>query len=41
MAMNNDSNSSQNVAAALVIVELSENDIPGAALNSNSVCLQG
>ena len=42
MAMNNESNtcSSQNGAAALVIVELDENDIPGAAFNTKRVHLQ-
>ena len=32
--MNDESASSQNVAAALVVVELGENDIPGAALSA-------
>ena len=40
MAMNDESNSSQNVAAALVIVELDENDVPGAVLNTKSVRFQ-
>ena len=34
MAMNDESTSSQNVAASLVTVELDENDIPGAALSA-------
>ena len=37
MAMYEESNSSQNVAVALVIVDLDENDIPGAVLNTKSV----
>ena len=37
MAMNDESNSSENVAAALVIVELDQNDIPGVVLNTKSV----
>ena len=34
MAMNDESKSSQNVAAALVTVELDESDNPGAALSA-------
>ena len=40
MAMDDESNSSQNAAAALVIVELAKNDIPGAVLNTKSVRFQ-
>ena len=34
MATNNESTSSQNVAASIVAVEIDENDIPGAALST-------
>ena len=40
MAMNDESKSSLNVAAALVILELDERNIPGPVLNSDSVRFQ-
>ena len=40
VVINHETNSSQNLAAAQVIVELDENDIPGAVLNTKSIRFQ-